>query len=31
VTDSDAALSQALRDVWLRHRDTIVADLQELL
>jgi hypothetical protein len=31
VTDSDAALSQALRDVWLRHRDTIVADLQEML
>lgn len=31
MSDSDAALARALRDVWKRHRDTVLGDLQELL
>lgn len=31
MSDTDATLSQALRDVWLRHRDATLADLQELI
>lgn len=31
MSDTDSAIAQALRDVWLRHRDTLIADLQELI
>lgn len=31
MNEQEAAVEQALRDVWLRHRDSVIADLRELV
>ena len=31
MTEREAAVEQALRAVWLRHRDAVIADLRELV